>query len=1088
MANVLGITLKGDTTSFVRSMDKAVHGVLYMNHSVTQSIRAMDHYERSIEGTRKKLVGLTKTQKEASAAFRLDKLEREQQHLLNSPLTHSNVNRAIRTHYDILQQRAYLGDLEKRRILENDLNNILEQRQQHLQTIHAIGRVLGTMFLGGLGSVMVGDAIANQVGHSIEKAANFEQALVKSAMVGNFKVGSEKYMEVMNVAFEEAAKSKFKPEDVANQIADLMALGFSQEKALSVAPALTKFMTASMGVGDKHLAKVLAIGMNKLEIPQEIARQGAAAQAAYISDLFTSLRNLSPIQMDQFMGFLESMGPASKTLGVTTEELFAVGGAFSQLGMSSRQAAEALKTLDRLRIKLPSFFTDFAPAGKGGKVRMEAAAYLGLDKNSFKNLDGTAKSGVEILRILGKSRQELLKRGEESVKIDAAMQRLFGETKGTNLLKLIESFSSGGDFGFKALDKMTESMTNAAGATERAAKAFEDSFGGLMQIIIGLKDTIWTLFGQEAMAMLKPFAVKLRAVLESIIAFLKENKQFSRIVTFISMMASGMLIFGGAATAALAVIGGMGILIGQAVAFLSTLTLPVVLTAVKVMAIGLAAAAFSAIILGTALAIVAKKIKPVYEIFKAAYTLFKNDGLLPKSDVDSLKKSGLLDSALKLFDTFVLLEAFWDGFSGGLERGFERIKTIIDDITKDQDFMNMLGLIESFNSTMKTGNREIRKEWRDIGAILAEGVVVAFTAIVIGSTLFLSAIMLIAKGLSVVLGFYLKNKDVLTAIAIVAASIVGIFGVLVGRVMAVTGALLILSAIIFGIPVLFGLTLVAVIAGVAGIFIAFFAAFAYGVSIIFKGLFSLVEPIYDILVDLTAKLFSGIEKWLPELFTQLFYFFGAAFILSAKFGEYLADQVWDYRNWLAEALSMDKYNTDESFIAAWDKGVRMIGRELMYALSDAINSAADLLSLRFNNAWKQIKDGFGSSIPEAQKLFKDAFPRFSELAFDLNWLDKVMGNKEYDYLSKDNIVPKDKLNLGKTATTQQDVNDAAKEKQVDKLQQPQTKNIEMKNNVQPTLSIGTFIGDKEQLMSFFSDAINDAVEKSYQKIRASEEA
>ncbi|WP_051759074.1 phage tail tape measure protein, partial [Bacillus manliponensis] len=224
------------------------------------------------------------------------------------------------------------------------------------------------------------------------------------------------------------------------------------EQILGAMPGVISAAEAS-GSDMAQTAEVMASTLNIFSME--------ASEATKVADILAKTANISAADLTDMQYALKYAGPPAAALGISLEELAASIGIMTNAGMKGEQAGTTLRA-SLVRLVDPPKEARGELERLGISVTDASGEFVGLE-----SIVGQLKGSTE---------------GMTDAQKAASISMIFGVEAVSGMLSLMAA-------GPDEIDKMTTSLENSAGASEKAAKQMKDNLKGAVDEMSGAIET-----------------------------------------------------------------------------------------------------------------------------------------------------------------------------------------------------------------------------------------------------------------------------------------------------------------------------------------------------------------------------------------------------------------------------------------------------------------------------------------------------------------------------------------------------------------------------------------------------------------------
>lgn len=302
----------------------------------------------------------------------------------------------------------------------------------------------------------VGVAVAGYLGirafaSGIQGAAEFEAAMsrVKAATDGT----AEEMQSLTKAAQDAGASTKFTSIEAAGALENLAKAGLSAGDAIKTLPAVLSLAQA----GDIGLAETSEY------VTKAIMGMGLAFEdAARVADVLAKGANATNTSVEGLAQALSYAAPVANSLGVSLESTVAMVGKLADAGIDASRAGTALN----------SMMSQFANPASKFRQELGAAGIVTTDfDKAIRQLAASGPAGEKAINAIG-------------LEAGPALRSLLNQ-------------------GMGALDGLTESLQNAQGSAEAAARTMSDNLKGSMVGLGSVWDSVVIALNTPVLPVLK---------------------------------------------------------------------------------------------------------------------------------------------------------------------------------------------------------------------------------------------------------------------------------------------------------------------------------------------------------------------------------------------------------------------------------------------------------------------------------------------------------------------------------------------------------------------------------------------------------
>lgn len=511
------------TQSSIKDLDSQSRTFNRLRDSVQKTSRKIDDASRTLEGlnqAQREGTQLTDKQKAHMAALAA-KLER-----LNSARTQEMVklraaSQSLRSHgvslvgsdrtiqSAIRRTEQYNQTLERER---RQLAAVTQARARYDQMQQTAGKLRG----GGTMAVAGATAAGYAAGRFLSPAVGFDREMSRVQALTRIDKSSADFSALRDQAKKLGAETQFTTTDAASGQAFLAMAGFTPQAIQAALPGvLNMALAGGMDLGESADISSNILSQFRLD-PKEMDR---------VSDVLTGAFTRTNTDLQNIGEAMKYAGTGLSSLGVSVEQTTAMIGVMANVGLRGSIAGTGLQA---------AFSRLAAPTGRAKTALKE----LGVD---VADATGKMRPAEEILTELYK---KISKYGDTD-KL-SFFKDIAGEEASKSLQALVMSAGSG------ELQKLLESLKNAKGEAQKAAKIMADNLDGDLKNL----DSAWEGFRIQINDLvdnqLRALTQGLSDVVGNMTQWAKENPKLTQ----------SLLVVGGSVLALTAAIGGTSLAVG----------------------------------------------------------------------------------------------------------------------------------------------------------------------------------------------------------------------------------------------------------------------------------------------------------------------------------------------------------------------------------------------------------------------------------------------------------------------------------------------------------------------------------------------
>lgn len=523
----------------------------------------------------------------------------------------------------------------------------------------------------GAGTVLAfgGKTVLSFLGSGVEEAKALGDGMFNVARVADL-LGTEGAAQLegfRNQLLDIGIKTPFSPQEAAEGLESLISVGLEANAAMGVLESTLQLVQSTGGrISIRDAAGATGVMMAKFQLSAEDATEAL--------DQFVTTGNKMALDPSEIRVFMNSIASAPFDLGMTTSEVFALGGALRNFGQLPAQAGASISGLSR---KLLILNKNMVLGAKGPTMDM-------FKKLNVQIFDANGKfRGMNVL--LPEIVENVAKLGTEQERA-TTLSSVFG-TQAKNVLGAVAAMSvqteNGVLKGAEAFRFLTEEIeATSSGTLQRTADAFATTSKGIEDMWKGTFDTVMLIIGESLLPILDDVMTVGATLGNMFIEFAKRNKKLVQVITqIVAVLAAATMVVG----VLLALIGG-GILLWAgftAGLTLLGLTLGTVATAVAILSAALIALTVLAS-LGAFDPMIAS-MNEAMTIMGLMWSVISGEGI-SLDDKALLKQSGLMGFTEWLASTWDVVQSFFIGMG----KGFADFSVFGGDVTGLIDILGFL--------------------------------------------------------------------------------------------------------------------------------------------------------------------------------------------------------------------------------------------------------------------------------------------------------------------------------------------------------------------------------------------------------------
>lgn len=382
---------------------------------------------------------------------------------------------------------------------------------------------IGTSFIGMGGAIAgIGYALSgisrlakNFLGDVYESTTNFEQ-LQKDAQRG-LDFTTQELLEFKNAVLETAPQLGLLNTEYIKFATNAGRLGIDKSEIIEFATLVSKTNTATGASTDKITTNFAAVkAIFDYSIP-ELYKFSAAVNA--IND------NIGG-GFDGIASFVERAGAAGQLVGVTTNELAAMGGVFSRVAIQPERAARAMN----------SFFTRFSDFQSLSKESQEYLADLGYTLTDLQDAQRN-DFGAAMLEFM-----ERLSGMDSQTQLAAAIE-IFGRNAADEILTLVAALDD-----YKEALAIVNDEQYISNKLEREVAINSDTINYKVKTLKSNLEGIYITLGENLIPILKNVLDRVNPILQQINEYLVNNPEVGNwilgVAAAIAVLAPALITLG----------------------------------------------------------------------------------------------------------------------------------------------------------------------------------------------------------------------------------------------------------------------------------------------------------------------------------------------------------------------------------------------------------------------------------------------------------------------------------------------------------------------------------------------------------------
>ncbi|UTH13292.1 phage tail tape measure protein [Macrococcus equipercicus] len=358
---------------------------------------------------------------------------------------------------DIAATTKELQDFNKAEAIKN---SPFTQRQKELESYSSKLKSVGDKWTstGQSMSLAVTAPLAGIGAMGVKTAMDFDAQMSRVGAISD--TTGAKFEEMKRVAMELGASTTKSASEVAKGMEEMAAKGYDANQIMAAMPGIISAAEAS-GSDMTQTANVMASAMNAFGIE--------AGKSSHVADVLAQTANQSAADITDMEYALKYAAAPAKSLGMSLEETSASIGMMVDSGLKGEQAGTTLR-----------------------------GALLGLLDPSEKNAKLMNKMGVEVSDASGNfvGMEQLVRN------LESSMEGMTDTQKAANLSQLVGKEAVSGmlvmmEQGPDKIGKMTKSLEESDGASQKASKAMMNNLKGAVEEMGGAFETVGIQIGQD---------------------------------------------------------------------------------------------------------------------------------------------------------------------------------------------------------------------------------------------------------------------------------------------------------------------------------------------------------------------------------------------------------------------------------------------------------------------------------------------------------------------------------------------------------------------------------------------------------------
>ena len=462
-------------------------------------------------------------------------------------------------------------------------------------------------------------AIGSALYSVVKPAADFELAMAQVGAITNEAAGSEGFKKLTEQVRELGRTTQYTSSEAAEAMRFLGMAGFKTNEILSATPAILNLAIA----GNMDLGRAADIASNILT-----GFNMSATRTAEVADVLAQAARNTNVDVEMLGQTMKFVAPAAAAVGGTLQETAALAGVLGNAGIQSTMAGTMLRSA-YLRLAAPAKAGAKALGNLREEMQISAEEMPDVAKEALLAQKRLSGLGVKIFN-KGKMRSmvDILKDMHEATKNLAddeklsAIKDIFGTRSTAGALAIFKSVETG------SFDEVLNKINNAQGTADEMAKRLKNTAIGASKELASATESIGISIGST---LLPAFATLARQVASAATKISALSERFPVLTKYIGLTIAGLISFKiaaiGVGYAFTFLKGGFLAAQGVFLAFraaltLTTIAMPAVTTAIRVMGLALISNPIGLIIAGIALAatLLIKNWTPVGEFFKNIFS------------------------------------------------------------------------------------------------------------------------------------------------------------------------------------------------------------------------------------------------------------------------------------------------------------------------------------------------------------------------------------------------------------------------------------------------------------------------------------
>lgn len=399
------------------------------------------------------------------------------------------------------------------------------------------GYLSGMALITGAGSALTARTIHEKIIYpAISAAIELDAELRELYYLAGTNAGSQFAEGIKQRMQDQAIKSVLDFPSVVKGMSEIIKGGISQGDAMEMADSLTNLVEASFGKMNVDAAGQMIAMLNlKFKRPDN---QSVKAWSDYLTDMSVMAAQNTHLDLKDIFSMMGALSAAPQISGETTpQEMFATLQMLAQAGKRARMSG----------MQLNSFVNDMLNATNtlaegGAEKRIEAMKELKLSYDDLFTVGPDGQKAVKsvpnfISTILGARDKMLEEKGSDGhVFWSRQVDKMMGTNISTMMLQLAHSAEVIGADGIKyvgkeALKQLALMYENSRGMTEKAAKAYRETWRGQIEIAAGAWKTFFALMGEDMLKQLGQVMSMTTGLIQDLVKFVNKYPVAIRMIT-----------------------------------------------------------------------------------------------------------------------------------------------------------------------------------------------------------------------------------------------------------------------------------------------------------------------------------------------------------------------------------------------------------------------------------------------------------------------------------------------------------------------------------------------------------------------------